>query len=202
MNASIPVDVEFRPVDPTHIRLINHGAAKPRRQLEKLIKMTEFLDRRYTVHFMLREDSYDYVQELKRCAAIMAPDRVFFREPVLPSEVVSTVAEFDIGVHIPNPTIENSRYALPNKFFDFIAAGLGVGIAPTSQEMVDIVMKHDIGIVAKGFEPRDLAEALNSLTVNDINQMKRNALKASRSLNADVEMAKLMNIYRNILEHN
>jgi hypothetical protein len=118
----------------------------------------------------------------------------------VPSQIVSTLTDFDIGVHVPNPAVQNSRFALPNKFFEFIAAGLAVAIAPTSQEMVDLVMTHHIGIVAQGCEASDLANALNSLTFEDIAEMKRSAIEASRSINAEVEMAKLMKMYRTMLE--
>jgi len=198
MNAPIRAEVNFRPVDPNRIRLIHHGGATRKRQLEKLIEMIGLLDVRYTLHFMLIGKKDGYIDELERLAKRIAPGRVFFKEPVIPAQIVSALSKFDIGVCLVPPWPINYKYALPNKFFDFVAAGLAVAIGP-SPEMAHLVKKHDFGVIAQGFEARDLAAVINSLTTEHINEMKRNALGAAGSLNADVEMEKVMEIYRRLL---
>ena len=198
MNAPGRVDLEFRPVEPTQISLIYHGVANPRRELDKLVEMAGLLDDRYTLHFMLVRDHVGYSQELRRLSERVARGRVFFRNPVDPTEVVSTIAHFDLGICVIPPKPVSYRYALPNKFFECIVAGLPVLVGP-SPEMERLVRLHSIGLVAEGCEPRTLATILNELRPEDINRMKENALRAARRLNADIEMGKLMQIYERLL---
>ena len=199
MNAPASAESNFRPVDKRHIRLIHHGWAKRKRYLKKLVEMMGFLDHRYTLHFMLISMQDGYIDELRSLADTVAPKRVFFKTPVKPDQIVTALADFDIGACFIPPEPISYKYALPNKFLEAIAAGLAVVIGP-SPEMARIVKIYDVGMIADGFEPRDLAAAVNRVTSEDINRMKLNALKASRSLNADIEMAKLMEIYRKLVK--
>jgi glycosyltransferase involved in cell wall biosynthesis len=88
--------------------------------------------------------------------------------------------------------------ALPNKFFEFIMAGLAVAIGP-SPAMAAIVNRYDLGVVADTFDPRALADRLNALTAADIDAMKHRSLAAARDLNAENEMRKLHDIYARLL---
>ena len=201
MNAPPRAEVPFRPVEPGRIRLIYHGRATPQRQPEKLIEMIDLLPERFTLHLMVIGDREGYVQKLVELAGRRSSGRVVIQEPVEPSMVVETLAKFDIGVYSLPPLVLNSRLALQNKLFDFCAAGLAVVIGP-SPEMTRVVKKYGFGIVADGFEGEDLARALKDLSVEQINRMKLEAIKASQLLNADLEMAKLMKIYRKVLKGN
>jgi glycosyltransferase involved in cell wall biosynthesis len=90
------------------------------------------------------------------------------------------------------------KYAMPNKFFESVAAGLAIVTGP-SPEMARLTQKYGFGVVAPGFETCDLANVLNGLNHEQINDMKLRALAASEVLNADVEMGKLLNIYRRLI---
>jgi glycosyltransferase involved in cell wall biosynthesis len=199
MNAPAPAKVSFRRVDPKHIRLIHHGGATRRRQLEKTIEMAGILDERYKLYFMLIGEDDGYIDELGSLSEKVAPNRVFFLPAVNPHQIVMSLNAFDIGVCFIPPEPASYKYALPNKFFEAIGAGLAVLIGP-SPAMVPLVKEYDLGVISEGFEARNLAIALNNLTAEEINRMKLNALKASRLLNAEVEMAKLMEIYGKLLK--
>ena len=104
-----------------------------------------------------------------------------------------------MGLYVLPPLNFNYSAASPNKFFDFVAAGLAVCIGP-SPEMARLVRQFDFGVVAYSFDPRDMATLLNELNPAEIDRMKHNALTASDHLNADVEMAKLLEIYGQLTE--
>jgi hypothetical protein len=129
----------------------------------------------------------------------VAPGRVFFHQPVRPAEIVSRISEFDMGIFVLPFTSFSYWAALPNKFFDFIAAGLAVCIGP-SPEMTQLVRQFGFGVVTRSFEPAEVADTLNRLSAADIDQMKLKALEAGDTLNADVEMAKLIALYTGLLE--
>jgi glycosyltransferase involved in cell wall biosynthesis len=148
---------------------------------------------------MLMNDHPGYLEELKQLASEIAPGRVFFRDPVKPSEIVRTVAEYDIGLCVITPTTYNFLMMLPNKLFEYIQAGLAVITGP-SPAMREVVRAHDIGVCTPSFEPHTVAEALNQLSMEQIEQFRKAARAAASTLNADVEMAKIVAIYQELFE--
>ena len=189
----------FKPTDPESIHLVHHGAAIRDRELDRMVRVAAGTDPRYKLHFMLVDRDPGYIDELQELARSIAPDRVFFDPPVAPAEIVNRISAYDIGLYILPPLNFNYSAASPNKFFDFVAAGLAVCIGP-SPEMSRLVGQFDFGVVARSFEAQDASELLNDLNPEDIDRMKQNALKASDRLNADVEMDKLLKIYAQLLE--
>lgn len=198
MNAPrLETDLPFRSTNPDAIRLIHHGVAQRERNLESMIQTVSFLDERFTLHFMLLDSNKGYISELKEAAADSAPGRIFFHNPIKPEKVVSVIHEYDIGFYLLPLTNFNHSAALPNKFFDFIVAGLAVCVGP-SQEMGRLVNEYKIGVVTPSFEPREVAATINNLGVDDIEKMKAMSIKARLRLNADTEMARLLDIYAKI----
>jgi glycosyltransferase involved in cell wall biosynthesis len=187
--------------DPPHqtstdvIRLIHHGYAQSGRGIDKMIRAVAQSDRRFTLDLMLMNDHPGHVRYLQRLANELAPGRIFFRPPVRPWDIVRTVAEYDMGLCVIQPVTYNTLMMLPNKLFEYIQAGLAVCVGP-SPAMVEIVQRYRLGICAPGFEPRDIASTLNSLTLAEIGAMRIAAQAAAVTLNADVEMAKITAIHR------
>jgi len=200
MNIPSYKPIGFRPVDPSRIRLVHHGAAIRRRRLESIVELMGHLDDRFALVLILAESPEDpiYLHEIKALARVIAPDRIEFQPAVLPGEIVPVISRFDIGVYLLPGSPINQKLALPNKLFEFITAGLAVAIGP-SPEMARITEEYDVGIVAKGFRSEDLADAILGLSPGRIDEMKRNSLVAARTLNADVEMGKLMTLYGGLL---
>lgn len=200
-NAPSPIDLPDRSTatDPARIRLIHHGYAQRGRGLDNMIRAIALAEQRFTLDFMLMNDHPGYLEELKQLANEVAPGRVFFRDPVKPAEIVRTVAEYDIGLCVITPTTYNFLMMLPNKLFEYIQAGLAVITGP-SPAMMEVVRPHGIGICTPSFEPRAVAEALNQLTAEEIEQFRKASRAAASTLNADVEMAKIVAIYQELLE--
>jgi alkanesulfonate monooxygenase SsuD/methylene tetrahydromethanopterin reductase-like flavin-dependent oxidoreductase (luciferase family) len=103
-----------------------------------------------------------------------------------------------MGLFILEADVYNYAMALPNKFFDYVSAGLPVCIGP-SPAMAELALEHGFGCVARGFGPRDVADALNALDEQALERMRRAARAAARTLNADVEMGKLVMLFHRLL---
>lgn len=198
LNAPRYMDIPPREFDPGRVRLIHHGGAIPARRLEAMIQVLELSDQRYTLHFMLTSGDPSYVQRLERLAARLTPGRVTFHEPVAPKEVVRRISEYDMGFYLLTPSSYNNRVALPNKLFDFIAAGLAVCVGP-SPAMAELVRQSGCGCVSPSFEPRDVAETLNSLDAGRLTAMQNASREAARQFNADKEMGKVLALYDQLL---
>lgn len=197
LNAPERTEVPDHTIDPAHIRLIHHGGAQRSRLLETMIEAVARCDPRFSLDFMLVGDPA-YVAELQALAERVAPGRVRFREPVSPREIVPLIAQYDLGFYLMRPTSYNNSVALPNKLFDFIAAGLGVCIGP-SPAMAALAEQHGFGAIAPSFEAAAVADTLNRLDTAAIAELRRNARAAAGHLNAEAEMCKLVQLYHRLL---
>ena len=108
------------------------------------------------------------------------------------------ISTYDVGFFPLFPTNYNYHIALPNKFFDFIAAGLAICIGP-SPSMAGIVNKFGNGVISPTFNPVDFAAILNRTSAFEWDEMKQASIEASKELNADIEMQKLLEIIDKLL---
>jgi hypothetical protein len=161
------------------VRVLHHGAAHAGRGLEQMVLLAGLLDERFTVDFVLVEGSPGHKDELIRLA--QRNPRVRFPEPWSMREIVERANAYNVGLYLLQPAGFNTRYALPNKFFEFIQARLAVAIGP-SPEMARLVERFGCGIVAPDFTPHALARMLNALTSDEIAGYQRSADGAARVL--------------------
>src|SRR5699024_12205372 len=111
-----------------------------------------------------------------------------FHDPVAADEVVPTLNSYDVGVYSLPPISFNFRWALPNKFFDFVQARLALLIGP-SPEMAALVREHDLGVVAEDFTPAAFAAAVDALTAEQVAAAKEAADAAAAVLCAEQQVA-------------
>lgn len=199
MNApKLPAELPPSTVSPgDRMRLVHHGSAIRERRLEQMIDAIALAGERFSLDLMLLGDSR-YIEQLERYAAARAPGRVAIRPAVVPSAIVNTLAQYDIGLYLLDSDMFNHAMAMPNKIFDFVAAGLAVCIGP-SPAMREIVERHGFGRVCPSTSPADCARVLDGLTTDDVASMKAAARRARAALNADVEMAKLVALLTSLL---
>jgi hypothetical protein len=199
MNAPACGDpVDFRPTRAGRIQLVHHGAAIRERRLELMVQAVAAADPRYSLRMVLLDSDEEYIRSLRSLAERVAPGRVEFRPAVAPERIVAMLSDCDMGIYLLPPSNVNHEAALPNKFFDFVAAGLAVCIGP-SREMARLATHYGFGAAAPSFRPEDVAAVLNGLQAADIDALKRRALEARKTLNAEVEMAKLLALYATLL---
>jgi hypothetical protein len=175
------------------IHLIHHGVAMKERQLEKMIRMMSTTDEKYVLHLMLVGEDQEYLTFLQNEADAIGRNNIIFEKPTNPREIVSKIAQYNIGLFILPPIIFNYEHALPNKFFDFIGAGLAIAIGP-SPNMAKMINQHGMGWIADDFEPETMAKLLNSLSLEDIKAKKSASLKLSQTLTAETEMGKMVDL--------
>jgi glycosyltransferase involved in cell wall biosynthesis len=198
LNAPEVQPVPSHEPDPDQIRLIHHGGAIRGRRLERMIEVIARCASRYTLHFMLTPSQPDYLDYLRAFAEQAAPGRVIFHDPVRPEQIVQEIAQYDAGFYLLEPDNYNNESALPNKLFDFICAGLAVCVGP-SPEMARLVREHGCGVVAPSFDPADVAATLDALSPEEIHALRAGSARASKTLNAQVEMGKVVAIYDRLL---
>ncbi len=164
------------------IRILHHGGAMPGRGLLEMIELAELLDDRFTVDFVLLEDAAGYREKLIRRAR--GNPRVRFPPPQPMHTLVRMANAYDIGLFLLPPVSVQRRYALPNKFFEFVQARLAVAVGP-SPEMARLVSLYGCGVVADDFEPATLAAVLNRLDASAVAAFKRASDSAAQELTAE-----------------
>lgn len=177
-----PLEPLLREPGDETIRLVHHGGAMAGRRIELMIRMMRHLDERFRLDLMLVGTDPEYLAALEREAE--GDERVRFRDPVPMRELARTLNPYDLGVYILEPTNFNNRHALPNKFFEFVQARLGVAIGP-SPEMARLSREFGLGPIADDFSPRSLASLLSRLDRESVNELKLRAAAAARALSAD-----------------
>lgn len=197
-NAPLDQKLAPSPVENNQIRLIHHGAAIRSRHLEEMIEMMQHLDQRFSLDLMLMDSDRAYLAELHQRAA--DDERIRFIKPVPMPEICQHLNAYDLGVYILPPVNFNHEHALPNKFFEFVQARLGVAIGP-SPEMAILVHQYHCGIVADSFDPAALAAVLTGLTKDSIEAFKQNSNTAARELSYEHEGQVLLAEIERVIDH-
>ena len=167
----------------TPIRLVHSGVAAENRRPEVMMRAAARTRANVTLDMYLTQQHSEFGQKLLALATELGP-RVTIHPPVLNAELVETLNEYDVGVHILAPTNTNNELALPNKFFDFVQARLGMIIGPTA-DMAKLLRSYDLGAVADGFDEAAVTEVFDRLDEADIKRWKANAAEAAAELSAD-----------------
>lgn len=92
-------------------------------------------------------------------------DRVRFLDPVPPDALLPVTASADVGITLLEDTCLNHRYALPNKLFEYLMAGLPV-LASDLPAIRDVVATHEVGLLVDPSDRRALVAALRRMVQN------------------------------------
>lgn len=179
-------DLTPQPVDPATIRLVHSGIADDRRNLPALIEAVNRLNGRFTLDLYLVEVPGGHLEALR--AQANASPLVTVHAPVLPASLPSVLNQYDLGVFLfPIKTLSQLHH-LPNKFFDFVQARIGLVFAP-APETDAYIREHGLGIVTPGTSADALVGALQDLTAEDVSGFKAAADRAARSLSSETDVA-------------
>ena len=200
-NAPVRSGLAPTPVTEGRIRLVHHGIANPSRRLDLMLEMMKHLDGRFTLDLILLTSDFasastrKFISDFKEEAAKNPAISVL---PPLPShELVAAINGYDIGVFLLPPVNFNYENTLPNKFFEFIQAGLGIAIGPTP-EMAEIVNEHGIGVVSPDFTAAGLAQKLNALTLQQVEAFKQRSASIAPQFCAEVNEEKFRLMVRRL----
>jgi glycosyltransferase involved in cell wall biosynthesis len=138
-----------------------------------------------------------YLDELVRLArAEGVTDRVEFAGAVTPAELIQTIREADVGLALIQPVCLSYRMSLPNKVFEYVAAGLPV-LGSDLPAISELVNEHRIGLLAEPGEVEDVAAKLGEMLEPERNGAFRDAAReAAGVLNWEREAERLAAVYR------
>ncbi len=185
---STPVfqDLAPQPVDSNVIRLVHSGIADDRRNLPALIEAVNRLGGRFTLDLYLVEVPGGHLAALREQAD--ANPLVTLHPPVPPASLPSVLNQYDLGVFLfPIKTLSQLHH-LPNKFFDFVQARIGLVFAP-APETDAYIREHGLGIITSDTTADALVSALQDLAGDQVGAYKAAVDRAARSLSNETDTA-------------
>jgi glycosyltransferase involved in cell wall biosynthesis len=171
-------------------KIVYLGVAHPLRRLEDFINACDASENDIELHFYLVGDSR-YIHKLEKLSG--ENPNIFIHNPVPFQEIHETLIQYDLGWCYFNPETENISKALPNKFFDYIQAGLGVICGPNF-DMIREASPWGFGIFTQEFSEVGLVQLLNALSATKVEELKGAAREASEALHFGGEGKKLLEI--------
>lgn len=152
-NAGIPDDA---------LLMIAQGYLKPGRGFEPAVRALELID---GPHLMFLGDGplRDGLSGL--ASELGVAGRVHFHPAVPPGELLDITASADIGLCLIEPLTESLRLSLPNKLFEYLAAGIPV-IGTRLPEIRRIIDGFDVGLTVDDLQPATIAAGIQRVVVS------------------------------------
>lgn len=176
--------------------VLHQGAVTLRRGCETLL---EALTALAGVHLLFLGADGPYAEHL-RAVAVRAgvADRTHLIGPVSLRALLSHTAQADVGVSLLEDSCENHRLALPNKLFEYVAAGLPVVVADLP-EASRLVRERRIGWCADPTAPESVAAALRAaLAARDDPRLRARLALAAAELSWEREKPRLLSAYERL----
>lgn len=103
-------------------------------------------------------------------------DNCIFHDPIPKAELATVIAAADVGLMCLANVPAFAYGTSPNKFFDYLAAGLPI-LVNYPGWMADLVNEHDLGVAVPPDDPAALADALVAMKSNP-ERLRQNGLHA------------------------
>ena len=191
-------DTPFRSTQRDRINVLYHGILVPNRGLEAAIDSVALWRPEFTLTIRGPENPVFSPVLRERIAGLGLEHRVQLAPPVPMTALVREAAPFDVGFFALPGHSRHNEFALPNKFFEYVMAGLAL-CTTELPEMARLIKEYDLGVTIAAVEPEAIAAAVNALDPVRIDRFKRNALAAARKLCWECESERLVDAYAAVL---
>jgi glycosyltransferase involved in cell wall biosynthesis len=124
--------------------------------------------------------------------------RTHFLPAVPLEELISATREADVGVSLLEGNCENHRLALPNKVFEYVAAGVPVVVSDLP-EVAQLVHERRIGWVVDAADAEDVGRGIRAAVVaRGERELSARLEEAASELNWRAESKKLEAVYQEL----
>jgi glycosyltransferase involved in cell wall biosynthesis len=142
----------------------------------------------------------NFMEKLKKMISENKLENKIELKGMLPPEEIWKISQqATVGIALAETEGLNQWLALPNKFFDYIHAGLPQ-ITMDYPEYRRINEQFEVAILLDDLDPQRIAEAINNLLINEafLSKLKENCLKAREELKWHHEEKKLLAFYQSV----
>ena len=175
--------------------ILYQGAVNEGRGLEYLVPAMKMVDYKLVIC-----GDGNFMDKLKKLIRVNGVEKkIQLKGMLLPDELWEISQQASIGVGLADSAGLNQRLALPNKFFDYIHAGLPQ-VTMNYPEYEKINRQYNVAVLLNDLDPQIIAKAINEL-ISDREKyqgLKENCLRTRMELNWNREQLKLIEFYRDI----
>ncbi|GMQ81667.1 MAG: hypothetical protein BMS9Abin05_1102 [Rhodothermia bacterium] len=139
--------------------ILHMGSMRKARGCDLLIEAMECVNGAHLV-FLGCGPELENLQEQSQSLGLET--KVTFLDPVEPDSIIEYAAGASVGVSLLQDSCLNHRYALPNKLFDYLAAGVPV-LSSDLPEIRSIVEGYNVGKTVDQKNPAKIAESLSQM---------------------------------------
>jgi glycosyltransferase involved in cell wall biosynthesis len=175
--------------------ILYQGAVNEARAFEYLIPAMKWVDSRLVIcgdgNFMAQLKELIKTHQLEY--------KIEVRGMLPPAELWTISQQAYMGIAVAEKEGLNQYYALPNKFFDYMHAGLPQ-VTMDYPEYRKLNKQFEVAILIDNLAPQRIAAAINNLLLDDVmyNKLRENCLRARLALNWQQEEKKLLVFYQSV----
>lgn len=178
------------------LRLVFSGQFAADRNVDVLLKALSDVHKPLSATLLGRGPQLELYRAL--IEQLKLQNRVTIKASVPPSELISELQKYDIGVHLVSPATLQQNGAAPNKIFDYLRANLAIVSIDT--EGVRSLGIDEALIFLPAVNPQEVAKALNALAQNptEVARMKQASALAASRFTREGELEKIKALYRKL----
>lgn len=168
------------------------------RGAEEAVLMMQFLPDDFNLYFI---GNGTVLKKLKRLSSdLKLESRVIFIDPLPYNEMMDYTSNSFLGLIFEKINVTDEHlFALPNKFFDYIQAGIPV-LSSNAVEIKSIISHYNIGAFIESFDPQKIAAKVIAIAGDKKNYelWKHNTTVASKELNWENEEKMLIEFMQHL----
>lgn len=169
---------------------IGHGG-KPGQAITEAVKSLSLLPN--NIHLALLGNYHEGI--LSIVESLDLSDRVHIIKPVLPNDIVSFIRDADVSLILYYSKDDNYKFALPNKFFQSIAAELPILYSPELSEINHFASQYNLGIEIEPRLPESIAQGIKKICDEQIlSECRYSINNLKEKLNWECEEQKLFQV--------
>ena len=192
-DKSVPIDLRFADGK----LILYQGTMNKERGLEFMIRAMLWIE---NARFILVGDGPEKKKLEGMIRELGLHNRVRMIPRMLPHQLQKLTPQADLGISIERNIGLNYRFALPNKLFDYIYAGVPVLVSSLT-EMQRIIEKYKVGWILESYDPERMAAQVNLILKDlerDRSRLQGNLKRASGELNWEIEEPKLIDFIQSV----
>lgn len=171
--------------------IIYQGAVNVGRGLELMIETMAFIENALLIII----GDGDILKLLQtKVTNTKIENKVIFLGKITPTELQLLTPLAHLGFSLEEDLGLNYRYALPNKIFDYIQAGIPI-LVSNLPEMRKVVKEYGVGEIVENRSPKELAAQIELILKKNYTQQLKEAKKI---LIWEAQEAKLLHIFNNL----
>lgn len=197
-NQELKLEINLPENPNQHTILIYQGVLNFSRGIDKMIEAMNYIENTqlWIVGKGPKKEAFE-----KLTSDLNLNDKVKFIGNVIPSQLKLITKKADLGLSLEEDYGISYRYALPNKLFDYIHAGIPI-LGTYLPEIKNTIEKYGIGKTIENHDPKHIAKKINELKAEGKSVYTENLQKASQVFNWSHEEKKLEQIFKPFLKTN